>query len=78
MTSRTFPVNLSTIITGLIEESGLLPGLIKLFGEGGRLKSLVMFGDEKSSISSLKMIPVEGDMIREPKLQKKIHRGTKL
>jgi hypothetical protein len=26
-------------------------------------------GDEKSSISSLKMIPVEGDMILDPKLK---------
>jgi hypothetical protein len=70
VTNRTFPVDLSTIITGLIEESGRFPGLMKLFGDGGKLKSLVMFGDEKSSISSLKMIPVDGDIIREPKLKK--------
>ena len=49
-------------------EDGSSPGLMKLFGDGGRLNSLVMLGDEKSSISSLKMIPVDGDMIRDPKL----------
>ena len=46
------------------------PGLMKLWGEGGRLKSLVMLGEEKSSISSFKMMPVEGDIMREPKLEK--------
>ena len=31
---------------------------MKLLGEGGIPKPLVMFGDEKSSISSLTMMPV--------------------
>ena len=48
--SRTFPESLSTIIAGLIEDIGRFPGLMKLLGEGGKLKSLVMFGEEKSSI----------------------------
>ena len=52
----------------LTKQSTKIPGLMKLFGDGGRLNSLVMLGDEKSSISSLKMIPVDGDMIRDPKL----------
>ncbi len=56
-------------MAGLMEDKGRFPGLMKLLGDGGRLKSLVMLGDEKSSISSLKMIPVEGDMILDPKLK---------
>ena len=51
--SRTFPESLSTIIAGLIEDRGRFPGLMKLLGEGGKLKSLVMFGDEKSSILNI-------------------------
>ena len=54
---------------GDIEDSGLLPGLMKLFGEGGTPKWLVMLGAEKSSISSLSMIRVRGDISREPKLE---------
>ena len=48
-------------------DKGLLPGLMKLAGDGGTPKSFVMLGDEKSSIWSLKMIPVEGDIISDPK-----------
>jgi hypothetical protein len=73
VTIRTFPEALSTTMAGLMEDKGRFPGLMKLLGDGGRLKSLVMLGDEKSSISSLKMIPVEGDMIPDPKLKRKIN-----
>ena len=41
---------------------------MKLLGEGGIPKPLVMFGDEKSSISSLTMMPVFGDITTDPKL----------
>lgn len=51
--NRTFPESLLTIIAGLIEDIGRFPGLMKLLGDGGKLKSLVMFGDEKSSISNM-------------------------
>ena len=43
---------------------------MKLFGEGGIPNPLVMYGELKSSISSLKMIPVDRDMTLEPKLEK--------
>ena len=41
---------------------------MKLFGEGGTPKPLVMLGAEKSSISSLKITPVCGDITVEPNL----------
>lgn len=43
---------------GHIEERGRFPGAMKLAGLGAIPYSLVMLGDEKSSISLLKMIPV--------------------
>lgn len=46
-----------------------LPGLMKLFGEGGTPKPLVMNGELKSSISLLRIIPVDFDLTLEPKLQ---------
>ena len=59
-----------TKTVGVMEDNGLLPGLMKLVGDGGSLKKFVMFGEEKSSISSFKIIPVEGDMMPDPKLHK--------
>lgn len=44
---------------------------MKLLGEGGIPKPLLMYGELKSSISSLKMIPVDPDMTLEPKLKQK-------
>lgn len=41
---------------------------MKLLGEGGTPKPFVMYGELKSSISSLKMMPVERDITLEPKL----------
>ena len=69
MTSRTFPVWLSMMMVGHVDERGIFPGLMKLFGEGGMPKPEVMLGEEKSSISSFMMIPVFGDMNTEPKLR---------
>ena len=48
-------------------DKGRLPGLMKFAGDGGTPKSFVIFGDEKSSIWSLKIIPVDGDIISDPK-----------
>ena len=59
------------IIVGHVEERGIFPGLMKLFGDGGIPKSEVMLGDEKSSISSFIMIPVLGDITIEPNLDMK-------
>lgn len=42
---------------------------MKLFGDGGIPKPLLMYGELKSSISSLKMMPVDWDMTLEPKLK---------
>ena len=58
VTSLTSPVFSSTIIVGAMEERGLLPGLAKLLGDGGRPKKLVILGNEKSSISLFRMTPV--------------------
>lgn len=41
---------------------------MKLLGEGGMPNAFVMYGELKSSILSLKMIPVERDITLEPKL----------
>ena len=53
----------------LIEDIGLLPGAMKLFGEGGTSYADVMLGDAKSSIWLFKMIPVEGDMNLQPQIR---------
>lgn len=47
------------------------PGWMKLLGEGGIPNPLFMQGELKSSISSLKMTPVDPDMTLEPKLKQK-------
>lgn len=44
---------------------------MKLLGEGGIPKVLLMYGELKSSISLLKMTPVDPDMTLEPKLKQK-------
>lgn len=43
-------------------------GTMKLLGEGGTPKLLVISGELKSSISLFSIIPVEFDMNLEPKL----------
>lgn len=62
----------SVIIDGHIDDMGLLLGDMKLTGEGGRRKLFVMFGEEKSSISSFKIIPVLRDAKPAPNLNQKI------
>lgn len=56
---------LRTII-GVIDDNGLLSGLMKLLGEGGRLSGDTSVGEEKSPISLLNTIPVEGDRTPAP------------
>ena len=51
-----------------MEDWGLLRGWRKFGLDGGRLKELFLSGKLKSSISSLKMIPLVGERIRLPKL----------
>ena len=46
-----------TAMTGHIEERARLPGEMKLASDGLTPKWLVMFGDEKSSISLFRTIP---------------------
>lgn len=67
ITSLASPVGI-TMTAGHIEDSGRLPGTIKFAGDGGMPKMLVIFGEEKSSISSLKMIPVSSPRRLEPNL----------
>ena len=51
-----------------MEDSGRLPGAIKLIGLGGTPKKLVIFGELKSSISSLRRMPVCSELNPAPKL----------
>ena len=55
------------IISGVMEESGLLFGLIKFAGAGGSMSRGSSVGVEKSPISLLRTIPVEGERIPAPK-----------
>ena len=64
-TSATCPSG-RTRTEGLMLDNGRFPGLMKLAGDGDTPKSLVMLGNEKSSIWSLRIIPVEGDIISDP------------
>ena len=50
-------------------ERGRLPGFAKLASDGMMPKKLVIFGNEKSSISSLSRIPVDGDRKPLPNLK---------
>ena len=51
-----------------MEDIGILPGTMKFDGEGGTPNALSMPGVEKSSISSLKNIPVRLPRTLAPKL----------
>lgn len=53
-------------IIGVIEDKGLLLGLIKFAGAGGRLSGVISVGVEKSPISLLSTIPVEGERTPPP------------
>lgn len=50
-----------------MEDKGLLFGLIKLVGAGGSLSGDLSVGVEKSSISLLRTMPVEGERTPPPK-----------
>ena len=66
-TILTSPLSSVTIV-GDIEDMGRLNGRIKLAGEGGYPKALILPGVEKSSISLFMMIPVDSETNNEPKL----------
>lgn len=51
-----------------MELIGLFPGRMKFAGEAGKSNPLVIFGELKSSISSLNIIPVDLERIIAPKL----------
>ena len=53
----------STMIEGLMDEVGLLFGLMKFSWEAGMPYKLVVFGVEKSSISLLNTMRVDLDMV---------------
>jgi hypothetical protein len=59
---------LSTTIIGDIEDIGLFPGLIKFALDGAKPNEFDIFGVEKSSIISLKSIPVRLPAYLAPKL----------
>lgn len=61
---------LSKMMLGHIEDSGRLPGLIKLAGDGRNPTPLAFPGLEKSSISLFKMIPVLFERTVPPNLIK--------
>lgn len=52
---------------GVIEDNGLLFGLIKFEGAGGSLSGEISVGVEKSFISLFSKIPVEGERTNAPK-----------
>ena len=66
-TTKTTSQSWLITMLGDMEDRGLLPGWMKLTGDGSTPKSFVMFGEEKSSIWSLKTIPVDGDITSDPK-----------
>lgn len=55
-----------------MELIGLFPGRMKFAGEGGKPNPLVIFGELKSSISSLNIIPVDLDRIIAPRLSDEV------
>lgn len=56
-------------IVGVMEDNGLLNGLIKFAGAGGGSFAESFLGMEKSSISLLSTIPVPGERNRDPKYE---------
>lgn len=57
------------MIVGVMEDNGLLKGLIKFAGAGGGVLAEAFVGIEKSSISLFSTIPVLGDIIWDPKYE---------
>jgi hypothetical protein len=54
-------------IIGVMEDKGLLLGSIKFAGAGGSMSGVISVGAEKSPISLLSKIPVEGERTPAPK-----------
>lgn len=52
---------------GVMEDKGLLLGLIKLVGAGGRRSGDISVGVEKSPISLFRTTPVDGESNPAPK-----------
>ena len=52
---------------GVMEDKGLLFGLIKFEGEGGSLSEATSVGTEKSPISLFSTMPVDWDKTPPPK-----------
>ena len=67
MTARTLPLVELTMMVGVMDDKGRLPGSMKLTGLGGT-PYLLTFGVAKSSIASFRMMPVSSDMKPAPKL----------
>lgn len=59
-------MNTFVTIIGVMEDKGLFFGLIKFAGAGGKLSVDISVGIEKSPISLLRIIPVEGERIPAP------------
>ncbi len=71
MTNRRLSFLAWVMMSGAIDDRGRLPGWMKLAGDAGKPKKLVVPGVEKSSISLLKRIPVRLPTIPEAKLKRK-------
>jgi len=66
-TNTTLPAASRTIV-GHMDDMGIFPGSMKLLADGGKPKALTSPGVEKSSISSLNMIPVRRPRTFAPNL----------
>ncbi len=65
------PTTIKTLLSfvtmvGVMDDSGLFPGAIKLATEGGKLNAFDTLGVLKSSISSFNKIPVDSDTTNDP------------
>ena len=67
MTERTLPLVELTMMVGVMDDKGRLPGSMKLTGLGGT-PYLLTFGVEKSSIASFRIMPVFSEIKPAPKL----------
>ena len=56
----------SVMMVGTMDDTGRRPGLMKLASDGGMPKVLTRPGVEKSSISLLRTMPVEGEITPIP------------
>ncbi|KAF6156324.1 hypothetical protein GIB67_013768 [Kingdonia uniflora] len=61
------PILCPRVIIGVIDDNGLFFGAMKFAGTGGSLSAIFYVGVEKSSISLLSTIPVEGASTPAPK-----------